>query len=101
MNKIRWVAGSACLVTVYCQSADLPQSDPAAVTPLISGIETQYIDNTVRAQDNFYQHVNGRWLASTEIPPDKGRYGSFDKLNDDTQDQLRRVVEGLQTSVDA
>ena len=101
MNKIRWAAASACLVTVYSQSADLPQPETAPVTPMMSGIETQYIDNTVRAQDNFYQYVNGKWLASTEIPPDKGRYGSFDKLNDDTQDQLRSVVEGLQKSVDA
>ncbi len=101
MNKIRWAAASACLVTVYSQSADLPQPETASVTPMMSGIETQYIDNTVRAQDNFYQYVNGKWLASTEIPPDKGRYGSFDKLNDDTQDQLRSVVEGLQISVDA
>ncbi|MGP8098886.1 MAG: M13 family metallopeptidase [Steroidobacteraceae bacterium] len=101
MNKIRWTAASACLVTVYSQSADLPQPETAPVTPLISGIETQYIDNTVRAQDDFFRYVNGKWLASTEIPPDKGRYGSFDKLNDDTLDQLHSVVERLQTSVDA
>ncbi len=89
------------LITVSSQSADLPQPENAPVTPLKSGIETQYIDNTVRAQDDFYQYVNGKWLASTEIPPDKGSYGSFNKLNDDTQDQLRSVIEGLQKSVDA
>ena len=101
MNKIHWTAASACLVAVYSQSAVLPQPETAPVTPLISGIDTQYIDNTVRAQDDFYRYVNGKWLASTEIPPDKSRYGSFDKLNDDTLDQLRSVVERLQTSVDA
>ncbi len=60
MNKIRWTAAAACLVTVYSQSADLPRPETAPVTPLISGIDTQYIDNTVRAQDDFYRYVNGK-----------------------------------------
>jgi predicted metalloendopeptidase len=68
---------------------------------LVSGIDSQYIDSSVRAQDDFYRHVNGKWLASTEIPPDKGRYGAFDKLNDDSQAQLRGIVEELQKSADA
>ena len=61
-----------------------------------SGIDIEFIDPSVRAQDDFYRHVNGAWLNSTEIPPDKGRYGSFDKLNDDTLEQLRALVQTLQ-----
>jgi predicted metalloendopeptidase len=101
MNKLRWAAACACLVVVCSRSNDLPQPAIASVQSLESGIETQYIDNTVRVQDNFYQYVNGKWLASTGIPPDKSSYGSFYKLADDTQDQLRSVVEGLQVSADA
>ncbi len=67
----------------------------AAPAPLGSGIETQYIDAKVRVQDDFYQHLNGGWLATVQIPADKGRFGSFDKLNDDTQEQLRGLVENL------
>ena len=36
-----------------------------------SGIDTQYIDANVRAQDDFFLHLNGNWLKSTEIPADK------------------------------
>jgi hypothetical protein len=43
-------------------------------------------------------HVNGKWLASTEIPADKASYGSFDKPIGDSEAQLRGIVEGLQTS---
>jgi putative endopeptidase len=101
MNNLRWAAASACLVVVCSRSNDLPQPGIAPVQSLESGIETECIDNTVRVQDNFYQYVNGKWLASTEIPPDKSSYGSFYKLVDDTQDQVRSVVEGLQISADA
>jgi predicted metalloendopeptidase len=78
-------------------SIDTPARGPA----LASGIDVQYIDHDVRAQDDFFRHVNGRWLDATEIPADKGRYGAFDKLNDDSLDQLRELIEGLQTGVDA
>jgi predicted metalloendopeptidase len=71
----------------------------AAVTESLgSGIDLQYVDGSVRAQDDFYRHVNGLWLNSTEIPADKGRYGSFDKLNDDTLEQLSAVIGKLQDS---
>jgi putative endopeptidase len=101
MNKLPWAMASACLVAVCSKSADLRQPAIAPLQSLESGIETQYIDNTVRVQDNFYRYVNGKWLSGTEIPPDKSSYGSFYKLDDDTQDQLRSVVEGLQISADA
>jgi predicted metalloendopeptidase len=65
---------------------------------MISGIDRQYIDARVRPQDDFYRHVNGVWLDSTEIPADKARYGSFDKLFDDSLEQQRALVESLQHS---
>jgi predicted metalloendopeptidase len=61
-----------------------------------SGIDTQYIDKSVRAQDDFFQHLNGEWLKSAEIPADKARWGSFNKLADDALPQLRGIIEGLQ-----
>ena len=70
----------------------------ALAAPLQSGIDLQYVDSSVRAQDDFYRHVNGRWLDITQIPADRSRYGSFDKLNDDTQEQLRALVETLAKS---
>ena len=59
----------------------------------ISGIDTQYIDPATRAQDDFFSYVNGKWLKSTEIPADKASWGSFAKLDDDVQPQIRAVIE--------
>ena len=50
-------------------------------------------DKNVRPQDDLYRHVNGGWLARTEIPADRSNYGSFTKLQDDVQANLKVIVE--------
>ena len=65
----------------------------AAAAPLNSGIATEYIQSTVRPQDDFFQHLNGKWLAQTEIPSDKASWGAFEKLADDTKPELRAIIE--------
>lgn len=32
------------------------------------------------ACSDFYTHINGQWINSTELPPDRARIGSFDQL---------------------
>ncbi|HEY4712892.1 MAG TPA: hypothetical protein VIH30_01410, partial [Aquirhabdus sp.] len=46
----------------------------------ISGISLENIDENIRAQDEFYTYVNGKWLKDTEIPADKSSWGSFNEL---------------------
>ncbi len=73
-----------------------PSSPPASAAPpkpLVSGIELTSFDQKVRPQDDPFLHVNGGWLAKTEIPPDKSSYGSFDMLFDKSQVDLRTIVE--------
>src|SRR5436853_3886918 len=60
---------------------------------LVSGLDTQSIDTTVRPQDDFYRFVNGKWLDATEIPADKASFGSFDIRYEESLDQLRGIVE--------
>jgi putative endopeptidase len=68
---------------------------PAA---LASGIAVEYVDPSVRAQDDFFTHLNGKWLKTTAIPADKSSWGSFAKLQDDTQPQLRAIIENAAKS---
>ena len=60
--------------------------------PKTSGVDIGNIDSAVRPQDNFFLNLNGKWLASTEIPSDKASWGSFEKLDDDTKPQLRAIL---------
>jgi predicted metalloendopeptidase len=65
---------------------------------LSSGIATQYIDPSVRAQDDLYEHLNGKWLKTVEIPADKSRWGSFSELQENTLPQLRGIIEKASAS---
>ena len=66
----------------------------AAQQPVLkSGIEMGNIDPAVRAQDDFYRHINGKWLARTEIPADKPLYGAFSQLADKAEADMRTIIE--------
>ncbi|HTE42520.1 MAG TPA: M13 family metallopeptidase [Steroidobacteraceae bacterium] len=58
-----------------------------------SGLMFDRYDRNVRAQDDFYRFVNGKWLADTQIPADKSNYGVFTMLGDKSEQNLRAIVE--------
>ena len=62
-----------------------------------SGIDLAELDSAIRPQDDLFRHVNGRWIARTEIPADKARYGSFAVLaeNADAGANLGARITGL------
>ncbi|MBT1035389.1 peptidase M13 [Canibacter sp. lx-45] len=59
-----------------------------------SGINKAELDSAVRPQDDLYRHVNGKWLARTEIPADKARYGAFSILAENAEDAVRDIITG-------
>ncbi|SJM55088.1 M13 family metallopeptidase [Gulosibacter sp. 10] len=61
--------------------------------PLRSGIDIESFDEGVRPQDDLFRHVNGRWIAETEIPADKASYGSFHRLGDESEEAVRAILE--------
>src|SRR5579864_117537 len=95
----RWLCAIASLGLIAGCSNQSPPASSSALA-LTSGIDMQYVDGSVRAQDDLYTHVNGKWLETAVIPADKGDYDQFVKVFDDTQAQLRALVDGLQQSVD-
>ena len=81
MKRYLLSALTLSLLAGYVMAADpAPSAAPAAAAVAnststsaarISGIDVQYIDPSVRAQDDIFVHLNGKWLATTEIPADK------------------------------
>jgi putative endopeptidase len=58
-----------------------------------SGIILDDLDRDVRPQDDLFRHVNGKWIARTEIPSDKARYGSFYLLAEEAEKAVREIIE--------
>ncbi len=64
----------------------------SADTPLTSGIAVDELDATIRPQDDLFRHVNAKWIARTEIPSDKARYGSFYLLAEEAEKAVRDII---------
>ncbi|PRI12405.1 M13 family metallopeptidase [Leucobacter massiliensis] len=61
---------------------------------LSSGIDLAELDPAIRPQDDLFRHVNGKWIARTEIPADKARYGSFAVLAENAEEAVRDIITG-------
>ena len=65
-----------------------------------TGIDLTWVDADVRPQDDLFTHVNGRWLATHEIPEDRAQDGTFVMLRDRAEADVRAIVEGAAEQVD-
>jgi putative endopeptidase len=63
---------------------------------LPSGLAIDEFSSDIRPQDDLYRHVNGEWLARTEIPGDKARWGSFHLLAEQAEKDVRAIIEESQ-----
>jgi len=81
-----------------CSAPDAPPSSASA--PLVSGIDLTAADKAARVQDDLFQHVNGAWLARTEIPADRSSWGAFDRLLEQSQNDLRAIAEDAAKATD-
>ena len=74
------------LRAVFFLVAVLPAATSSAAAP---ALDLAGLSSDVAACTDFDRYVNGKWHASTPIPADKARIGSFDGL----RDASRRIVE--------
>lgn len=77
----------AAAVLFSCADADRENRLPVGV-----GINLSYMDTTTKPSDDFFQFVNGGWIAKNEIPGDLGGYSSFAELHLENQDVLLEIL---------
>ncbi len=58
-----------------------------------SGVDKTTFKPGVRAQDDLFRHVSGKWLDEAEIPPDRPFVGAFITLRDQAEAHLRAIIE--------
>jgi len=56
-------------------------------------IDPANMDLSVKPGDNFYLYANGNWVKNTPVPASKTRWGSFDKLAEESSQALKGLLE--------
>ncbi len=72
-------------------TAEAGTADAAAVAASVFDISE--LDTSIDACGDFNGFVNGKWLASTDIPADRTRWGTFGILREESLAAQHRIVE--------
>ncbi|MEL7490336.1 MAG: M13 family metallopeptidase [Pseudomonadota bacterium] len=108
----QWLmAGAAALAIAGCggeKAADEATDENAASAEAVSeadaagatgpelgtwGVDTAFVDDSVKPGDDFYRHVSGKWLDTFEIPDEFSSYGSFTVLFERSEERVRKIIE--------
>ena len=60
---------------------------------LVSGIDPASFSVVTGPAQDLFRYVNGPWIDMYRLPDDRSRYGSFDKLAEDAENQIREILE--------
>ena len=61
----------------------------------LKSINASEIDNEISPKEDFYRHVNQRWMDANPLTPEHSRYGRFNILDDSSKNRVRRIVTNL------
>ncbi|MET3139597.1 putative endopeptidase [Undibacterium sp. GrIS 1.2] len=75
----------------------MPSFVCAQALPMASATGTVSAAHDLVAGDDFFQFVNGDWLAKTEIPADKSSWGAGGVLAEDTNARIVKLIETAAT----
>ncbi|MBQ4478172.1 MAG: M13 family metallopeptidase [Bacteroidales bacterium] len=65
---------------------------------LTSGIDKANLDVSVSPKEDFYQYACGGWMKMHPLTDEYARYGTFDKLGEDNQLQIKTVITEMAQS---
>ncbi|NEG69504.1 M13 family metallopeptidase [Bifidobacterium choloepi] len=68
---------------------------------LNAGIDPASFSSVISPADDLFRYVNGPWIDTYRLPDDRPRYGSFDRLAENAEDQVRDILESDDSSATA
>ncbi|MGQ0533377.1 MAG: M13 family metallopeptidase [Caulobacteraceae bacterium] len=99
----RAIGASSVAVLAGCATGAAPTDDapaapraPAAIGAW--GVDLTARDLNVKPGDDFFRYANGTWMANTQIPADRTRWGTFDILREKADQDARVIIEEVATA---
>ena len=80
-------------------TAALPTESSAPETPRVKpklgtfGVDLDGRDTTIKPGADFYNYAGGRWMKENQIPEDRSRWGMFDALREESDANVRKILE--------
>lgn len=62
-------------------------------TAMISGLDPTSFSSVITPNTDLFRYVNGPWIDTYRLPDDRSRFGSFDKLAENAEQQIRDILE--------
>ena len=88
MNKKNYVAVATLAFAMLTSCAGQKEAKST------SGIDLANMDTTVSAGTDFFRYACGGWNDAHPLTAEYSRYGTFDELFENSQKQLRELIEG-------
>jgi len=59
----------------------------------VVGFHLNNIDSTASPNENFFDYAVGNWVKNTPIPDDQVRWGAFNILIEETNEQVKTIID--------
>ena len=86
---------SVALITLSAISCNKSKKDTVMEK---QKFEISDLDTTINPGNDFFQYATGGWNKANPIPAQYSKYGSFNKLEDKNQAQIKGLIEELSKS---
>jgi putative endopeptidase len=100
--RLKRFSSAISLIVLFLSANVARAEDAKATTPAPSttaqrygtwGVDLEGMDRSVKPGDDFFKYVNGKWAATTQIPPDKTGYGAFAVLGDLSEARVHALLD--------
>lgn len=79
--------------------AETTTTEAEIATPTMSfgewGVDPELLDTSVHPGDDFFAHVNSKWLKANPLPPQYSRFGAFTLLREKSTSDVKALVDEL------
>jgi putative endopeptidase len=99
MRSASLAAFIAIALLAACSKVPAPAAAPPPPPPKAAygsfGVDLDAMDRSVKPGDDFYRYVNGKWLDTFQMPPDRSGYGTGTMVFEKTEADLHAILDEL------